>query len=105
MATLYSSFCTAGGIGCDLLCENGNLFFSRGRDMSQRLNVALNGKENKEYSLLPDGMGYQFEALEVMNCLDNGKLESDVVSHKFSLDLMSTLDRIRNAAGIIYPGE
>ena len=29
MATLYSSFRTACGIGCDFLCENGNLFFSR----------------------------------------------------------------------------
>ncbi len=104
MATLYSSFRTAAGIGCDLLCENGNLFFSRGRDMSQRLNVAMNGKENKEYSLLPDGMGYQFEAMEVMNCLDEGKLESDVVPLSFSRDLMNTLDRIRKAAGIVFPG-
>jgi predicted dehydrogenase len=104
MATLYSSFCTAGGIGCDILCENGNLFFSRGRDMSQRLNVALNDKENMKYSLLPDGMGYQFEATEVMKCLDEGKLQSDVVPHSFSLNLMNTLDRIRKAAGIVYPG-
>jgi predicted dehydrogenase len=104
MATLYSSFRTAGGIGCDILCENGNLFFSRGRDMSQRLNVAMNGKENKEYSLLPDGMGYQFEALEVMNCLDKGKIQSDIVPLSFSLNLMNTLDRIRKAAGIVYPG-
>jgi predicted dehydrogenase len=104
MATLYSSFRTAAGIGCDLLCENGNLYFSRGRDMSQRLNVAMNDKENKEYSLLPDGMGYQFEAMEVMKCLDEGKLESDVVPHSFSRDLMSTLDRIRVAAGIVFPG-
>jgi predicted dehydrogenase len=103
MATLYSSFLTAGGIGCDLLCENGNLLFSRGRDMSQRLNVAINGKENQEYSLMPDGMGYQFEATEVMKCLDEGKLESDVVPHSFSRDLMSTLDRIRKAAGIVFP--
>ena len=104
MSTLYSSFRTAAGIGCNLLCENGNLFFSRGRDMSQRLNVAMNGKENKEYSLLPDGMGYQFEAMEVMKCLDEGKLESDVVPHSFSRDLMNTLDRIRKAAGIVFPG-
>jgi len=103
MATLYSSFRTLAGIGCDLLCENGNLFFSRGRDMSQRLNVAMNGKENKEYSLLPDGMGYQFEAMEVMECLDKGKIESDVVPHSFSLDLMKTLDRIRHAACIEFP--
>jgi predicted dehydrogenase len=104
MATLYSSFRTAGGIGCDLLCENGNLFFSRERDMSQRLIVALNGKESKEYSLLPEGMGYQFEAMEVMKCLGDGKLQSDVVPHSFSCDLMNTLDRIRLAAGIVFPG-
>jgi predicted dehydrogenase len=104
MATLYSSFCTEGGIGCDLLCEKGNLFFSRERDMSQRLIVALNGKESKEYSLNPDGMGYQFEAMEVMKCLDAGKIQSDVVPHSFSRDLMNTLDRIRLAAGIVFPG-
>jgi len=104
MATLYSSFLTAGGIGCDLLCENGNLLFSRARDMSQRLTVDLNGQETKEYSLLPDGMGYQYEAVEVMNCLDAGKLESNVVPHSFSRNLMSTLDKIRQSAGIVFPG-
>jgi predicted dehydrogenase len=103
MANLYSSFRTAGGIGCDILCENGNLYFSRGRDMSQRLNVVMTGKENKEYSLLPDGMGYQFEATEVMKCLDEGKIQSDVVPLSFSLNLMNTLDRIRDAAGIVFP--
>jgi predicted dehydrogenase len=104
MATLYSSFRTAGGIGCDLLCENGNLFFSRERDMSQKLKVGINGKENQEFSLLPEGMGYHFEAAEVMKCIDEGKLESDVVPHFFTLNLMKTLDRIRESAGIRFPG-
>jgi predicted dehydrogenase len=104
MANLYSSFCTAAGIGCDLLCEKGNLLFSRGRDMSQQLIVSMIGQESKEYSLLPEGMGYQFEAMEVMKCLDEGKLESDVVPLSFSRDLMKILDRIRNAAGIVFPG-
>jgi predicted dehydrogenase len=104
MATLYSSFRTAAGIGCDLLCENGNLLFSRGRDMSQRLTVAMNGKENVEYSFLPEGMGYHFEAAEVMKCLDDGKPESDIVPHSFTRNLMETLDRIRAAAGIRFPG-
>jgi predicted dehydrogenase len=103
MATLYSSFRTVAGIGCDLFCENGNLSFSRGRDMSQRLNVAINGREIKEYSLLPEGMGYHFEAMEVMKCLEEGKVESDIVPLSFSHDLISTLDRIREAAGIVFP--
>jgi hypothetical protein len=49
-------------------------------------------------------MGYQYEALEVMNCLDKGKIQSDIVPLSFSLNLMNTLDRIRKAAGIVYPG-
>lgn len=104
MATLYSSFRTNGEIGCDLLCENGNLHFSRKRDMTQQLIVEINDKESREYSLLPDGMGYNFEAIEVMKCLDEGKLQSDIVPHSFSLDLIKTLDRIRKVAGIVYPG-
>jgi predicted dehydrogenase len=104
-ATLYSSFNTNGGIGCDLLCENGNLFFSRSRDMSQKLTVEINGKEKEEFSLLPEGMGYHYEATEVMNCLDAGKLESEVVPHSFTGDLMKTLDRIREKAGIVFPIE
>lgn len=104
MANLYSSFRTAGGIGCDLLCENGNIFFSRARDMSQRLNIVLNGKDPSEYSLLPEGMGYHYEAIEVMKCLDHGMKESSIVPHSFTLDLMRTLDRIRKAAGIVFPG-
>lgn len=102
MATLYSSFKTAGGIGVSLLCEKGNITFSRGRDMSQQLKVELSGKEAEAYSLLPDGMGYNFEAIEVMKCLDEGRLESSVVPHSFTLDLMKTLDRIREAAGIEF---
>lgn len=104
MATLYSSFRTAGGIGVDLLCEKGNLLFTRARDMSQRLSVALNGQDEKEYSLMPEGLGYQYEAAEVMQCLDEGRTESSVVPHSFTLDLMKTLDRIRQSAGIVFPG-
>ena len=105
MATLYSSFRTAAGIGCDILCENGNILFSRHRDMSQQLVVELNGKDSAHYSLLPEGMGYPFEADEVMKCLDLGLTESKVVPHQFSRDLIKTLDRIRQAAGIVFPKE
>jgi predicted dehydrogenase len=105
MATLYSSFLTAGGIGADLLCENGNIYLSRGRDMSQKLRISLAGSDDEEFSVMPEGMGYHFEAAEVMKCIDEGKRESDVVPHAFTLDLMRTLDRIRDAAGIVFPGE
>ncbi|MCU0363529.1 MAG: Gfo/Idh/MocA family oxidoreductase [Bacteroidales bacterium] len=104
MANLYSSFRTAGGIGCTVMCERGNIIFSRARDMSQQLDIEIPGRDPDHFSLLPEGMGYQYEAEEVMLCLDEGRNESDVVPLSFSLDLMRTLDRIRGAAGISFPG-
>jgi predicted dehydrogenase len=104
MATLYSSFRTDTGIGCKILCEKGNLTVSRGRDMNQRTILELHGKEKQEFKFLPEAMGYHLEAEEVMRCLDKGRTESPVVPHSFSKELIKTLDRIREAAGIVFPG-
>ncbi|MBN2863929.1 MAG: Gfo/Idh/MocA family oxidoreductase [Bacteroidales bacterium] len=104
MATLYSSYKTDAGIGCDLLCEKGNMTVSRGRDMNQRVILKLHGQEVKEFIFNPPAMGYHWEAEEVMRCLDAGLTESPVVPLEFSLNLIRTLDRIRKASGIIFPG-
>jgi predicted dehydrogenase len=104
MATVYSSFRTNIGIGCDILCEKGNITVSRGRDMNQRVIVSLHGREKETFVFSPPVLGYHWEAEEVMRCLDEGLKESPVVPLSFSLDLINTLDRIRNSAGIIFPG-
>jgi len=104
MASMYSSFRTAIGIGCEIYCEKGNLTVTRGRDMNQEVILELQGKEKQEFTFSPPAMGYHWEAEEVMKCLDEGRTESPVVPLSFSLDLMQTLDRIRNAAGIVFPG-
>jgi len=104
MATLYSSFKTNVGIGCDILCEKGNMTVARGRDMSQRVILHQHGKDKEEFIYNPPAMGYHREAEEVMMCLDKGLKESPVVPLSFSLDLIKTLDRIRAAAGIVFPG-
>jgi predicted dehydrogenase len=104
MATLYSSFRTDTGIGCKILCEKGNLTVSRGRDMNQSTILEFHGKEKKEFTFRPEAMGYHWEAEEVMSCLDEGRNESRIVPHSFSRELMKTLDRIREAAGIVFPG-
>lgn len=104
MASLYSSFRTSIGIGCEIYCEKGNLTVSRGRDMNQRVIISLHGKEKEEFVFSPPALGYHWEAEEVMKCLDEGLLESPAVPLSFSLDLIKTLDRIRKVAGIVFPG-
>jgi hypothetical protein len=38
-----------------------------------------------------------------MKCLDEGKIESEIMTWQKSLDLMELLDRIRIDAGIFFP--
>jgi predicted dehydrogenase len=104
MATLYSSFKTSSGIGCTLFCEKGNMTVSRGRDMNQRVVLEIHGSEREEFVFSPPAMGYHWEAEEVMKCLDENRRESTVVPLSFSVSLIKTLDRIREEAGIRFPG-
>ena len=103
MATIYSSFKTNIGIGCEIMCEKGNLTVSRGRDMNQRVILSIHGKEQETFLFSPPASGYHWEAEEVMKCLDEGKTGSDVVPLSFSRDLITTLDMIRKEAGIVFP--
>lgn len=51
------------------------------------------------------GNGYNYEAIEVMACVRAGKLESLLVSHQDSLEIMNTLDAVRSLWGLKYPME
>jgi predicted dehydrogenase len=104
MATIYSSFRTDAGIGCKIICEKGNLTIERGRDMNQRVLLELHGSKRQEFLFVPPAMGYHWEAEEVMKCLDDQKTQSQVVPLSFSVNLIKTLDIIREEAGIKFPG-
>lgn len=49
--------------------------------------------------------GYNFEVLEVMECLRNGALESSVIPLDETIQIMQTLDTIRGQWGLKYPTE
>ena len=49
-----------------------------------------------------EGWGYHFEAAHVMECVSNGLLESDRVPLDFTLELMETLDTIREKIELVY---
>jgi predicted dehydrogenase len=51
------------------------------------------------------GNGYNYEAMEVGNCIRAGKHESDILPLAESLDIMETLDKIRAQWGLTYPNE
>ncbi|RKF26130.1 Gfo/Idh/MocA family protein [Micromonospora globbae] len=48
------------------------------------------------------GGGYQYEAIEVQRCLAEGALESPLVPHSATLEVMALLDTIRGQIGVDY---
>jgi dihydrodiol dehydrogenase / D-xylose 1-dehydrogenase (NADP) len=72
-----------------------------------RSQKALVFKDEKEeiYDIPYDGNGFPHEAVEVMNCLRAGKLESKIMPLDESLVIMETMDSLRKEWGLKYPFE
>ena len=51
------------------------------------------------------GNGYTHEIEEVVSCLQRGETESSQMSHQNSIDLIETLDRIREKIGLRYKAD
>ena len=51
------------------------------------------------------GNGLRFQVHEVHACLARGATESSIMPLSETLSILSTLDRIRGALGVVYPGE
>ncbi|MDQ2085826.1 Gfo/Idh/MocA family oxidoreductase [Herbivorax sp. ANBcel31] len=68
-----------------------------------KMSIKLNDCEEKIIEKPYKSTGYNYEANEVMNCIMDGKLESDLMPHKETLKIMKLLDEIRNQWGLKYP--
>jgi predicted dehydrogenase len=52
-----------------------------------------------------EGDGLRFQVEEVHRCVAAGQLESPIMSHAETLSILHTLDAIREAIGLRFPGE
>jgi predicted dehydrogenase len=67
--------------------------------------ISRPGTEDETVEAPASGNGFNYEAAEVMRCLEAGKTESDVMPLDETVSVMRTMDRIRAAWGLRYPGE
>jgi predicted dehydrogenase len=105
IASLCSSFGFISPVTADFCFEDGFVRLNRHFHIPTTLSYFKNGEEEQLISFGDDpGFGYQYETAHVMECLDAGKLESDVLPLSVSVDLMEILDRVRKDASIVYPG-
>lgn len=65
-----------------------------------KMTVHLKGKDPEFIEFPLDGyVGYEYEAMEVMNCIQSGKLESEIMPLDESLAVLKTMDSMRKEWG------
>ena len=67
--------------------------------------LKLEGKEKKTIEIPFKSTGYNYEAREVMSCLNAGKIESEIMPLDETLEIMKTMDILRSQWYFKYPGE
>ncbi|MFA5329351.1 MAG: Gfo/Idh/MocA family oxidoreductase [Prolixibacteraceae bacterium] len=104
IASLVSSFASHSSIQTEFSFENGFVRLNRRFFTATTLTYWKNREEEKIIAFEKgEGNGYDLEARHVMECLNSGKIESDLMPLSFSYDLMQLMDRVRKDAGIVFP--
>ena len=49
--------------------------------------------------------GFIYQVEEVVHCIQEGKLESEIISLNETIGIMEVMDKMRNEWGFIYPFE
>ncbi|GHU61938.1 oxidoreductase [Bacteroidia bacterium] len=99
ISMLTSSFETILGNEARVFGENGRLKLHPMFHMPVPLSLRNNNGNETEILITLTGNGYNYEAAEVMNCLDKGLIESPAMPFSFSIDLMQVIDEVVLQAG------
>ncbi|HEY5967746.1 MAG TPA: Gfo/Idh/MocA family oxidoreductase [Chitinophagaceae bacterium] len=108
MAQLFSSFSTNLPIQAEINGTEGCITLTtRFYEPSATIQLYRQMPGEKEIIAVEKeaGIGYQYEAKHVNECLKKGLIESPVMTHTDTLLLMEILDEIRNKARIEYPAD
>ncbi len=71
----------------------------------ESMTISRPGTEDETVEAPVSGNGFNYEAAEVMRCIEEGKTESDVMPLDETISVMRTMDGIRAGWGLRYPGE
>jgi predicted dehydrogenase len=104
LAVLSSTFAADTPVEALIMGTKGRIHMrNRFHNAIGTLEIVCGKDESKQIQVhREEGYGYQFEARHVGECLRRGLTESPVMSHADSLQLMETLDAIRQVCGVRY---
>lgn len=69
----------------------------------EKIEVIINYESSFKHIPSWQGRGFQFEVEEVIKCLNENKIESNILPHAASVDVVKIMDEVRSQLNIIYP--
>ncbi len=82
----------------------GNVKLNRWWHTPTSVTLTVDGR-TEQFDFDEKGFGYQYEAMEVNNCIKKGATESEVFPLRRSVELHKTLDLIRGQIGLKYEAD
>lgn len=82
--------------------SKGSVKLDRSFHHTEKITLNMNDQPPEMMEEKYTGNGYYHEIVEACECLRQGMTESPKMSHAMSLDLIRTLDRVRQKIGLVY---
>ena len=102
-ATLESSLVSTLFIPAEIIGENGIIkILNPWYEKSSGIELQRNGEGKIIYPCHWEGHGLYFEADEVVKCIANNQISSELMPHDFSLAIIKILDKVRSQIHVTY---
>ena len=102
LAVIHSTILTETDSKVTIYCEKGKIEFDRWVYAPEKVTVVPLDGESQDITQELTGNIYNYEAVEVIKCLEHGKTQSNLWSWNDSLMLIGVLDEIRDQIGLVY---
>ncbi len=103
LAVMYSSVIAKTDITAAIYGDKAAIVFDNFWYMPVPVKIIHSDGKSENIPLQFEGNGYNYEASEVIRCIEKGNIQSNLMSWDDSILLIDTLDNIRKEIGLVYP--
>ena len=104
-ALLSCTMAARGSVGATIVGDKGRIEIDGPFYAPTSFKVIMRDGDITEYPKRYEGLGLREEAREFARVVRSNEIESPLMTHQMSIELMEIMDSIRAQVGVTYPGE
>jgi predicted dehydrogenase len=105
VASIYSSFIADSVKDAVIMGTKGSITIHAAWHKATAFTLKKNNADPEHFELPYKSNGLQFQAIEAIDCIREGRIESPKLSHNMSLLMAQVADQIKSQIGVKYDGE